>query len=130
LKEKVLALPPLGCVNIHHAPLPRYKGMMPTFWQMYHGEQKVGLTIHTMAARVDEGNTLLQEQLPIDQGESLDSLIRRTKRQGAHCMLTVLRQIAQQTQTKLSVDNGPGSYFTFPTPAEIKEFRRRGFRAI
>jgi methionyl-tRNA formyltransferase len=130
LKDKLLALPPLGCVNIHHAPLPRYKGMMPTFWQMYHGEQKVGLTIHTMAARVDEGNTLLQEQLPIDQGESLDSLIRRTKRQGAHCMLTVLRQIAQQTQTKLSVDNGPGSYFTFPTPAEIKEFRRRGFRAI
>jgi hypothetical protein len=45
-------------------------------------------------------------------------------------MLTVLRQIAQQTQIKLSVDNGPGSYFTFPTPAEIKEFRRRGFRAI
>jgi methionyl-tRNA formyltransferase len=130
LKEKLLALPPLGCVNIHHAPLPRYKGMMPTFWQMYHGEQKVGLTIHTMAARVDEGNTLLQEQLPIDQGESLDSLIRRTKRQGAHCMLTVLRQIAQQTQAKLSVDNGPGSYFTFPTPAEIKEFHRRGFRAI
>src|SRR5262249_40588054 len=31
LKEQLLSLPPLGCVNIHHAPLPRYKGMMPTF---------------------------------------------------------------------------------------------------
>jgi hypothetical protein len=45
-------------------------------------------------------------------------------------MLKVLQQIAQRTQTKLSLDNGPGSYFTFPTTAEIKEFRRRGFRAI
>jgi methionyl-tRNA formyltransferase len=130
LKEKLLNLPPLGCVNIHHAPLPRYKGMMPTFWQMYQGEQEVGLTIHTMAARVDEGSALLQEQLPMMKGESLDSLIRRTKRHGAHCMLKVLQQIAQQTQTKLSVEDGPGTYFTFPTAAEIKEFRRRGFRAI
>jgi methionyl-tRNA formyltransferase len=130
LKDKLLALPPLGCVNIHHAPLPRYKGMMPTFWQMFHGEQKVGLTIHTMAAKVDEGNALLQEQLPMTQGESLDSLIRRAKRHGAHCMLKVLRQIAQRTQTKLSLDHGPGSYFTFPTQAEMKEFRRRGLRAI
>lgn len=130
LKGKLLARPPLGCVNIHHAPLPQYKGMMPTFWQMYHGEKEVGVTIHTMAARVDEGTALLQEQLPVQENESLDSLIRRTKRHGAHCMLTVLRQIAQQSQVTLSLDNQPGSYFTFPTPDEMKEFRRRGFRAI
>jgi len=29
LKEKLLGIPPRGCINIHHAPLPRYKGMMP-----------------------------------------------------------------------------------------------------
>jgi methionyl-tRNA formyltransferase len=83
-----------------------------------------------MAARVDEGNALLQEQLAIDPGESLDSLIRRSKRQGAHSMLKVLRQIAQKTQAPLPPTSEPSSYFTFPTPAEIKEFRRRGFRAI
>lgn len=130
LKDKLLAMPPLGCINIHHAPLPQYKGMMPTFWQMYHGEKKVGVTIHTMAARVDEGTALLQEELPVQENESLDSLIRRTKRHGAHCMLTVLQQIAAQTQKKLSLENRPSSYFTFPTPAEMKEFRRRGLRAI
>lgn len=130
LKDKLLGLPPLGCINVHHAPLPRYKGMMPTFWQMYHGEKDVGVTIHYMAARVDEGAALLQEQLPIREGESLDVLIRRTKRHAAHCMLNVLRQIAGQTQKKLSLQDRPGSYFTFPTSAEMKEFRRRGFRAI
>ncbi|HEY6252406.1 MAG TPA: formyltransferase family protein, partial [Candidatus Angelobacter sp.] len=130
LKEKFLELPPLGCINVHHAPLPRYKGMMPTFWQMYHGEKEVGVTIHYMAARVDEGEALLQKQLPIREGESLDSLIRRTKRHAARCMLDVLRQIAAQTQKTLSLKDRPGSYFTFPTYTEMKEFRRRGFRAI
>jgi methionyl-tRNA formyltransferase len=130
LKEKLLALPPLGCINIHHAPLPRYKGMMPTFWQMYHGERQVGVTIHTMAARLDEGSALLQEQLTILPGEALDSLIRRTKRHGAHCMLKVLRRIAQGNLTPLSPGDATSSYFTFPTRAEIREFRRRGYRAI
>jgi methionyl-tRNA formyltransferase len=130
LKDQLLGLPPLGCINMHHAPLPRYKGMMPTFWQMYHGEKQVGITIHKMAARIDEGVAMLQEHLPIHDKESLDSLIRRTKRHGANCMLAVLQQIARQSQMTFSLDGRHGSYFTFPTPAEMKEFRRRGLRAI
>ncbi len=130
LKEKLLKLPPLGCINMHHAPLPRYKGMMPTFWQMYHGEQAVGVTIHYMAVRVDEGAALLQEQMPIQPGESLDHLIRRSKRHGAHCMMKVLREIAGQNQRTWDFNGSVGSYFTFPTAAEMKEFRRRGLRAI
>jgi hypothetical protein len=27
-------------------PLSKYKRMMPTFWQMVHGEKSVGLAIH------------------------------------------------------------------------------------
>lgn len=130
LKPPLLEMPSLGCINMHHAPLPRYKGMMPTFWQMYHGEKEVGITIHYMAARVDEGAVLLQEKFAIFEGESLDRLIQRSKRHGAHCMAKVLRQIAEQGQQTIALDNNHGSYFTFPTLKEMKEFRRRGLRAI
>ncbi|MGH9775411.1 MAG: formyltransferase family protein [Candidatus Acidiferrales bacterium] len=129
LKEPLLKLPPLGCINIHHAPLPRYKGMMPTFWQMYHGERKVGVTVHYMAPKVDDGAPLLQEELEILPGESLDHLIRRSKRHGAHCMAKVLRQMATGTQKILQWNTNESSIFTFPTAAEIREFQRRGFRA-
>jgi len=130
LKEALLSLPPRGCVNIHHAPLPRYKGMMPTFWQMYHGEKTVGVTVHLMAAKVDEGSALLQEELAIEPGETLDHLIRRSKRHGAHCMARVLRQVASNSLVPLPLDNTKSSYFTFPTIVEIREFQRRGFRSI
>jgi methionyl-tRNA formyltransferase len=130
LKEHVLKSTLRGCINIHHAPLPHYKGMMPTFWQMYHGERKVGITIHYMAAKVDEGEALLQSELMIDPGESLHHLIRRSKRHGAHCMAKVLHEIASNNQVPVKLDNDKGSYFTFPTFEEMRTFHRRGLRAI
>jgi methionyl-tRNA formyltransferase len=130
LKQDVWRLAPLGGINIHHAPLPRFKGMMPTFWQLYHGEKTVGVTIHSIAAKVDEGEALLQEELAVEAGETLDRLIVRSKRHGAHCMAKVLRQIASGTQQPIRLNQSQSSYFTFPTAAESKEFRRRGYRAI
>jgi methionyl-tRNA formyltransferase len=130
LKEKILSIPPRGCINIHHAPLPRYKGMMPTFWQLFHGERQLGVTIHYMAAKVDEGDALLQDSLAVTPGESLHELIRRSKRHGAHCMARALRSIQSNEAVAVPMDHAQGSYFTFPRREEALEFRRRGLRAI
>jgi len=130
LKKPLLSSPPLGCINIHHAPLPRYKGMMPTFWQLYHGERTVGLTVHYMGEKLDEGDALLQESLTVEPGESLDRLICRSKRHAAHCLARVLRQLVAGSAARRSLNHEKGSYFTFPTVTEIREFQRRGLRAI
>lgn len=130
LKGPILNLAPKGAINIHHAPLPRYKGMMPTFWQMYHGEKTVGLTIHYMVSKLDEGGALLQDEQPIIPGETLDQLIRRSKRHGAHSMAKVLRQLCDGGASPKMLDQSKGTYFTFPTAQEIQEFKRRGMRAI
>jgi methionyl-tRNA formyltransferase len=130
LKAPLLTIAPKGAINIHHAPLPRYQGMMPTFWQMYHGEKSVGLTIHYMVAKVDEGDALFQGYQPIQSGESLDHLIQRSKRHGAHCMAQVLRQIQGNLAERSRLDHANATYFTFPTIEEIREFHRRGYRAI
>ncbi len=130
LKDRVLSIPPRGCINIHHAPLPRYKGMMPTFWQLFHGEQQLGVTIHYMAARIDEGDALLQDSLAVTPGGSLHAPIRRSKRHGAHCMARVLRSMEENKVVAVPMDHTQGSYFTFPRREEALEFRRRGLRAI
>jgi methionyl-tRNA formyltransferase len=130
LKSELLSTPPLGCINIHHAPLPKYKGMMPTFWQLFHGEKKVGVTVHYMVEKIDEGQALLQDEMAVEPGESLDHLIRRAKRHGAHCIALVLRQIQSRTHVPLPLPETGGSYFTFPTIQQIREFRRKGLRAL
>jgi methionyl-tRNA formyltransferase len=130
LKRDMLNVPSVAALNIHHAPLPRYKGMMPTFWQMYHGERTVGITIHTMAERLDEGSILRQECLPVIPGESMHDLIRRSKRDGGKAMVGVLQQFAQGVRPPPLEPSAETSYFTFPNATEMRIFRERGFRAI
>jgi methionyl-tRNA formyltransferase len=130
LKPSVLSVPRLGCLNIHNAPLPRYKGMMPTFWQLYHGETAVGCTVHYMVPKIDEGPAVMQSSLKIEPGESLHHLMIRCKRHGAHCMAEVIRNIENGGCEPKALDESKGSYFTFPTIGEMREFHRRGLRAI
>jgi methionyl-tRNA formyltransferase len=130
LKSDVLSVPKLGGINIHNAPLPRYKGMMPVFWQMFHGETSVGFTVHKMAAKVDEGDSVLQDSLEIRPGESLHALMRRCKRHAAHCVAEAVEQIATGAAKVQSFAKDPGTYFTVPTRQQIDEFHRRGYQAI
>jgi methionyl-tRNA formyltransferase len=129
-KRELISLPPLGCINIHHAPLPKYRGMLPNFWQLYHGEKAVGITIHRINEKIDEGEILLQKQVPVDRGESLDGLIKRTERLGAHFMVDVIAGI-KKGETH-SMENRPeeGSYFSFPTSTDVRKFREMGYRLL
>jgi methionyl-tRNA formyltransferase len=130
LKRPILEMPKRAAINIHHAPLPRYKGMMPTFWQMYHGEKVAGVTIHTIADAIDAGDIVYQDSVPIIPDESMHNLIRRSKRAGAGAMLHVLQQYASGAELNPLEQSGESSYFTFPTADEMRSFRQRGLRAI
>lgn len=129
-REPLIAIPRLGCLNIHNGPLPRYRGMLPNFWQMYHGERTAGTTIHRINTGIDEGAILMQSQTPIESSDSLDALICRTKRHGARMMSEVLEAIGGNGLREQANVVGEGSYFSFPTRAEVREFRRRGLRLI
>jgi methionyl-tRNA formyltransferase len=130
LKRDLLDVARRAAINIHHAPLPRYKGMMPTFWQMYHGEKSVGISIHTMAEEVDGGQIIYRGSIPTITGESMHRLIRRSKRAGADAMFDVLQQYARGVAPAPLEQSSASSYFTFPTSSEMRAFRQRGLRAI
>jgi methionyl-tRNA formyltransferase len=129
-KEQLINLPRLGCINIHHAPLPRYKGMMPNFWQLCNGEKTVGITIHKINHRIDEGEIILQRSVMVRPRESLDALIRRTKRLGAHCLLEAIEMLRNGQVQFLENRPDQGSYFSFPTRQDVNKFRARGYKLL
>lgn len=128
-RKNLLATPRLGCINIHNAPLPRYRGMLPTFWQLYHGESQVGITIHRMNSGIDTGDILTQGFLQVLPGESLSEIMVRCKLEGARLMASTLEDFRKGTISGRQMI-GEGSYFTFPTKSEALEFRRRGRKLI
>ena len=129
-KKDLIDIPKHGCINIHHAPLPRYRGMMPNFWQLYHGEKSVGITIHEINPGIDDGRIILKEGVDIQPNETLDSLIKRTKRIGAHFMIEAIDMIKSGTAEYQENPATEGTYFSFPTREDVKEFKKRGHRII
>jgi methionyl-tRNA formyltransferase len=129
-KDPLIQLPRFGCINIHNAKLPKYRGMLPNFWQMFNGETVLGATVHRINASLDDGAILAQSETATHPGESLHAVICRTKRQGAHLVISVIERIGAGTITELPNPKEESSYYTFPKKADVREFRRRGYRLL
>ncbi len=129
-REQLLNLPRKGCINIHNAKLPKYRGMLPNFWQMYHGEKAVGTTVHRINAKLDDGEILLQRETPVEPGESLEELILRTKCFGAQVMMDAVEGIRVDCTHPLPNNAAEATYFSFPTRLDVREFKAKGYRLL
>jgi methionyl-tRNA formyltransferase len=126
LGKKVLEVPPLGCINLHSAPLPRYQGMMPNFWTMLHNEPQAAVTVHYMVEKLDAGDILVQLAVPIHPADSLHDLMVRSKRIGSQALLEAVDKIEQGTATSQSMDTSRATYFSFPKRVDAQRLRQMG----
>jgi methionyl-tRNA formyltransferase len=74
LPQWVLALPRLGCLNIHASLLPRWRGAAPIHRAIEAGDRETGITIMQMDAGLDTGDMLLTGRLPIGADDTTGSL--------------------------------------------------------
>ena len=47
-------------INLHNAPLPKYRGVSPINWALKNGEIEHGLTIHEITPGIDDGPIIAQ----------------------------------------------------------------------
>ena len=90
LPDWVLALPRLGCINIHASLLPRWRGAAPIQRAIEAGDALTGITIMQMDAGLDTGDILLAEALPIAADETAGSLHDRLASAGARRVVEAL----------------------------------------
>ncbi len=125
--DDLIKIPKMDCINIHNAILPKYRGMMPNFWQLYNKENEFGITVHRIAKGIDTGDIILQIKILAEDNESLDHLIRRTKKIGAGLMIKIIEDYRHKRIRSRKME-GKGSYYSFPTKEDVNEFKRRGCR--
>lgn len=129
-RPQLLNMPRLGCINIHHGKLPRYRGMMPNFWQMYNNEKTAGITIHRINSKIDDGEIILQKEFEILPDETLDHLIIRSKRLGAELMIDAIKRIKEGRVICIANSPQKASYYSFPQKKDMEEFRKRGKKTL
>jgi methionyl-tRNA formyltransferase len=64
-------------LNVHYAPLPRYRGRANVNWAILNGEAEAAVTVHTMVAGLDAGGVLAQQSVPIGARDTVGDLYRR-----------------------------------------------------
>jgi methionyl-tRNA formyltransferase len=126
-KGKLISLPARGCLNLHGADLPNYRGLMPSFWMLANGEEQAGVTLFYVNAGIDTGDVAGKRIFPILPTDTLDSFIRRSKQEACDLALEVLEAIEAGTVTRTPLE-GEGSYFGWPTREAYRRFRQRGRR--
>lgn len=124
--KKVRELFVKGCINVHGAPLPEYRGLMPAFWALRNNEVKTAATVHDLADKLDNGAILAQREVEITQSDTWDSLVRKTKAAGAEALIEVINQIEAGTEMRLPNRDEAATYFAFPGGADRRAFLAAG----
>ena len=74
---EVLAIPRLGCINMHNSLLPKYRGQSPSTWGIVNGDTEGGQTIHYLDAGIDSGDMIAKRAIPIEPDDTGASFGRK-----------------------------------------------------
>tara|TARA_B100000963_G_scaffold3144_1_gene2395 strand:- start:1651 stop:2415 length:765 start_codon:yes stop_codon:yes gene_type:complete len=126
-KDPIINLATKGCINLHTALLPKYRGLMPTFWVMKNNEKKTGVSVFFVDKGIDSGPIIVQEEIEI-KNRTHKELITVTKKMGMEAIVKSI-DLIKKDKVEL-IENNPilKTYYSFPTRKDVIEFRKNGKR--
>ena len=86
--------------------------------------------MHYMSAKLDDGDIIEQGSVDISDCKSMFRLMKKTKTVGGDLMVKAIEEIAAGTVSARKNETEKGSYFTWPTVEQAREFRKMGKRLI
>lgn len=93
LRPRILAVPPLGCINCHASLLPSYRGAAPIYWAVRNGEAETGVTTMLMDDGMDTGPELLKRSISIAPDETVGSIHDRLAALSASLLMETLSKL-------------------------------------
>lgn len=90
LPQRVLDIPPFGCLNVHPSLLPRFRGPSPVAAAILAGDEVTGVSIMLMDKGMDTGPILAQTQTPILPQDTTGTLTDRLAQLGAQLLMETL----------------------------------------
>ncbi len=110
LPAEVLAIPRLGCLNIHASLLPRWRGAAPIQRAILAGDAETGVTIMQMDVGLDTGDMLYKLATPITTEDNAGRLHDRLAELGAEAIVEALAAIQAGTLTPEPQDDSLANY--------------------
>ncbi|KGQ64649.1 methionyl-tRNA formyltransferase [Gallibacterium anatis 7990] len=95
LPKAVLAMPRLGCLNVHGSLLPRWRGAAPIQRAIWAGDEQTGVTIMQMDEGLDTGDMLHKVSCEISKDETSASLYQKLATLAPQALIEVLDHLEE-----------------------------------
>jgi methionyl-tRNA formyltransferase len=94
IHQRVVSAPVLGSFNLHPGPLPAFAGLNAPSWAVYLGERRHAVTVHRMAAGIDDGDVCYESWFDLDDSATGLSVSTRCVKLGIPLLERLLRDAA------------------------------------
>ena len=96
LPKIVWQMPKYGTFNLHASLLPAYRGAAPIHWAIINGETKTGVTTFFIDDKIDTGEIILQEEMTIQNNETVGTLHDKLMYLGSNLVATTVDLISTE----------------------------------
>lgn len=111
IREPILRIPRVGCLNLHGSLLPRLRGRCPINWALANGEGETGVTLHRMTPRPDDGDIVAQRSVRISDDDDAMTLHAKVAKASGLLLDQVLPEIEQGTAPRYPQDHSRATYY-------------------
>jgi methionyl-tRNA formyltransferase len=109
-RSRSLAIPRLGCVNLHASLLPKYRGIAPVNWAVMNGERETGVTTIFMDEGIDTGDIILQKPVQIGDDQTAGEVLEVLAVLGAGLVAETCDLIARGEAPRRKQDDRDATY--------------------
>jgi methionyl-tRNA formyltransferase len=117
-----------GIVNCHGALLPKYRGLMPSFWTLANGEPEGGVSVHFVNEKIDDGPIIVQKRYRIWPRDTVEGIMARPKDLAAEAIIECVHLVESGDFEMMPNDESESTDFTMPTREDLKRLRATGHR--
>ena len=131
LPVEILDHPKIASINVHASLLPKLRGGAPIHHAIIDGYDKTGVTIMYMAKGMDDGDIITQEEISIDDNDTVGSLHDKLSVMGAKLLEKTLPSIIDGTNSRVKQDDALVTFApTIKREDEHIDFNKNGKEII
>jgi methionyl-tRNA formyltransferase len=110
LTDQVLAMPPLGLLNVHGSVLPRYRGAAPVHRAVIAGDTETGVTIMRVVKALDAGPMFAVARRPIGPEDTSEEVEEDLARLGADLLVATIDDLTAGRAHETPQDDASATY--------------------
>jgi methionyl-tRNA formyltransferase len=138
LPTRMLQSVKVAAVNVHGSLLPKYRGGAPVQYAIMNGDHETGISLIYMVKKMDAGDILAQQAIPITKNDDTESMFAKLSIVGRNLLLDTLPKLLagdvhpieqDESQVVFSPTIKPGEeQLDFSQPAALVDAKVRALR--